>query len=65
MLLVFGESQISDLLEKCFNYNEDDVRKLILLTLAQQKNLGKTLQQAAFSNLPQQAANNGIGQHEI
>ena len=27
--LVFGEPQIDDLLQKCFNYNEEDVRKLI------------------------------------
>ena len=32
---VFGEPQIDDLLQKCFNYNEEDVRKLIQLTLAQ------------------------------
>ena len=62
---VFGEPQIEDLLQKCFNYNEEDVRKLITLTLAKQKTTQKTLQSAAFSNLPQQSAEQGIGNHEM
>ena len=51
-LRVFGDSQIEELLDKNFCYNEAEVRKIISYALAQNKTQFKALKHAAMSNLP-------------
>ena len=62
---VFQENQIQDLQDKCFNYREEEVRKLISLTLGQHKNIKTTIKDAAMTNLPTQIAHEAIGNYEI
>ena len=51
--LVFTEAQIEELKQGSYNYNEEDVRKLITMTLTKNRQVSEALKKAAISNLPE------------
>ena len=63
--VVFGEAEMHQLMENSFTYCEEEVRKLITVLLSQQRTFTKTLQTAAYTNLPQIAAQDAVGLHKI